>query len=81
MINTITIFFLIVQLGMSFYFCYPFILNLISLLKSKSIHALKTLPEVDYAIIVTAYEQTLLIPNVVNSILKLFTLGLPIAPE
>lgn len=50
----------------------PFLLLLIYFLVRSSKQVVTTeLPEVDYAIIVTAYEQTTLLHGVVNSILKL----------
>jgi cellulose synthase/poly-beta-1,6-N-acetylglucosamine synthase-like glycosyltransferase len=65
--------FLFLQILIGFHLVYPFLLYLVTLFRSKR----NDLPydnkreEADYAIIVTAYEQTTLIPSVVDSILRL----------
>lgn len=64
--------YIIFQVLIAIYFLFPFILYIISgfkIKKNKKQEALSK--ESDYAIIVTAYEQIDLIPNVVDSILQL----------
>lgn len=62
----------VIQFLVGFYFLLPFLLYIRASWKKKPVpSALKEGPEVDYAIIVTAYEQVLFIPGVVNAILKL----------
>lgn len=65
--------FFILQFLIGFYLIFPFLLYLFTFLKGsgKNLKINHLNKEVDYAIIVTAYEQTTLIPSVVDSILKL----------
>ncbi|MDB5158916.1 MAG: hypothetical protein JWR50_3623, partial [Mucilaginibacter sp.] len=66
------IIFLIIQLLIGFYLIFPFLLYLIAGIRGEEkIITTDVIAEADYAIIVTAYEQTTLIPSVVDSILKL----------
>lgn len=72
--NIFEIVWISIQITVGFYLVYPMILFLIFNLKSKKeisevINSYN--PNLDYAIIVTAYEQTHLLPETVNSILKL----------
>jgi len=72
--NVFEIVWISVQIIVGFYLVYPMILFLIFNLKSKKeisevINSYN--PDLDYAVIVTAYEQTHLLPETVNSILKL----------
>jgi cellulose synthase/poly-beta-1,6-N-acetylglucosamine synthase-like glycosyltransferase len=66
----LTILFLF-QLIIGFYFLLPFLLLLLVSSKNKIFPLINDLEDADYAVIVTAYEQTTLIPSVVDSILKL----------
>jgi len=62
----------IFQLVIGYNLVLPFLLLLIYfLVRPKKVNSSMVLPEVDYAIIVTAYEQTTLLNSVVKSILKL----------
>jgi len=65
------ILFIIIQVGIGIHFILPVFLYLISLVKKKETLNENINVEYDYAIIVTAYEQTTLLPAVINSILKL----------
>ncbi|WP_316810258.1 glycosyltransferase [Pedobacter heparinus] len=67
-----SVFFMVIQCLIGFHLIYPFILYIICLFR-KNRTALTNLPvnDVDYAIIVTAYEQVNLILPVVNSLLEL----------
>src|SRR5690606_4990710 len=72
--NVFEIVWISVQIILGFYLVYPTILFLIFNLKSKKeisevINSYN--PDLDYAVIVTAYEQIHLLPETVNSILKL----------
>lgn len=71
--NWFYILIVILQVLVGFYLAYPFILYLITLLNKKKDYDYKGSNSYagDYAIIVTAYEQTDLIPSVVDSLLKL----------
>jgi cellulose synthase/poly-beta-1,6-N-acetylglucosamine synthase-like glycosyltransferase len=72
--NLILIVFVFFQLIVGFYLIYPTLLYFISILKIKIQKKDITDDldeEVDYGIIVTAYEQTTLITSVIDSILKL----------
>ncbi|MDE3143952.1 MAG: glycosyltransferase family 2 protein [Bacteroidota bacterium] len=63
---------IIFQLLIGFNLVFPFLLYLIFLVKKKkSIHKNNSSAEADYAIIVTAYEQTETLPPVIDSLLKL----------
>jgi cellulose synthase/poly-beta-1,6-N-acetylglucosamine synthase-like glycosyltransferase len=66
----LTILFLF-QLIIGFYFLFPFLLYLSVSGRKERINLPEGDIQPDYAIIVTAYEQTVLIPSVVDSILKL----------
>ena len=60
------------QIVIGYTLIFPLILLLFSKFGNiKTVHGSPSAHEVDYAIIVTAYEQTHLIPEAVNSILKL----------
>ena len=60
------------QIVIGYTLIFPLILLLFSKFGNiKTVHGFPSAHEVDYAIIVTAYEQTHLIPEAVNSILKL----------
>lgn len=70
--SLLLIIFLIIQLLIGFYLIFPFLLYLIAGIGGEEkLTAAAEASEADYAIIVTAYEQTTLIPSVVDSILKL----------
>ena len=69
--SLLLIIFLIIQLLIGFYLIFPFLLYLIAGIRGgEKLTAAAETSEADYAIIVTAYEQTTLIPSVVDSILK-----------
>ncbi|HPH36880.1 MAG TPA: glycosyltransferase [Sediminibacterium sp.] len=60
------------QIAIGYNLVLPFLLLVLyALIKKKTEYKLTSKPEADYAIIVTAYEQTTLIPAVVASLLKL----------
>ncbi|WP_295231304.1 glycosyltransferase [Sediminibacterium sp.] len=60
------------QIAIGYNLVLPFLLLVLyAIVKKKTEHNLTSKPEADYAIIVTAYEQTTLIPAVVASLLKL----------
>lgn len=62
----------IIQLLFSICFLFPVILLIISKLKKKpTLTAIKSAKALDYGIIVTAYKQIDLIPDVINSLLNL----------
>ena len=62
----------IIQLLFSICFLFPVILLIISKLKKKpTLNAIKSAKALDYGIIVTAYKQIDLIPDVINSLLNL----------
>lgn len=71
MINIVFILFIIFQILIGINLILPIILYLINLINPAKAIPYKVLQEIDYAIIVTAYEQIDLLPSVVNSILKL----------
>ncbi|MGC4233794.1 MAG: glycosyltransferase [Niabella sp.] len=61
----------LIQVGAGIYFIFPFVLKLISAIKAKAAKSVNTDGyEYDYAVIVTAYQQADLLPDVVNSILN-----------
>ena len=62
---------IIVQVLLSIGIWLPIILKLIGYFKNKPADKKHTVKEYDYGIIVTAYQQTKLLPGVVDSILKL----------
>lgn len=63
---------IIIQLLFSICFLFPVILLIISKLKKKpTLNAIKSAKTLDYGIIVTAYKQIDLIPDVINSLLNL----------
>lgn len=65
---------LIVQILLGYHLVVPFILYILSLIKGKEktlLGGVDHLEEKDYAIIVTAYEQTTFLPQVVDSLLRL----------
>ncbi|MDO8996951.1 MAG: glycosyltransferase [Sediminibacterium sp.] len=60
------------QIAIGYNLVLPFLLLVLyAIVKKKTEHNFTSKPEADYAIIVTAYEQTTLIPAVVASLLKL----------
>ena len=60
------------QVAIGYNLVLPFLILLVyALVKSNKVNVANTNKEADYAIIVTAYEQTTLIPAVVDSLLKL----------
>jgi cellulose synthase/poly-beta-1,6-N-acetylglucosamine synthase-like glycosyltransferase len=60
------------QVAIGYNLVLPFLILLIyALVKSNKVNVVNTNKEADYGIIVTAYEQTTLIPAVVDSLLKL----------
>lgn len=65
------IFWITVQVLIGIHLVLPLILYILHFLRNKLTFASVSKKEYDYAIIVTAYEQTTLLPSVVNSILKL----------
>ncbi|TSJ40747.1 glycosyltransferase family 2 protein [Mucilaginibacter corticis] len=70
--SVLLIVFLIIQLLVVFYLIFPFLLYVIAGIRGEEkLKADSVNDEADYAIIVTAYEQTTLLPSVVDSILKL----------
>lgn len=62
---------ILIQSVVGFFLINPFLLLIINCFAAKKRFVPKSESESDYAIIVTAYEQTSLLPSVVNSILKL----------
>jgi cellulose synthase/poly-beta-1,6-N-acetylglucosamine synthase-like glycosyltransferase len=63
---------IIFQLLIGYNLVFPFLIYLIYLFKgSQKISAIRSSVEADYAIIVTAYEQTHTLPPVIDSLLKL----------
>jgi cellulose synthase/poly-beta-1,6-N-acetylglucosamine synthase-like glycosyltransferase len=62
---------ILIQFIVGFFLINPFLLIVLNCFVKKRRLATVNRGEVDYAIIVTAYEQTDLLPSVVNSILKL----------
>ena len=70
MMKLLFIFFFILQLLISASLMFPFFLYLFNLFKKKFRLGIITPPSADYAVIVTAYQQTVLIPSVVDSILR-----------
>jgi cellulose synthase/poly-beta-1,6-N-acetylglucosamine synthase-like glycosyltransferase len=66
----IHILFFAIQIIVGFHLIFPVILRILGAFKTKPITLQERRNESDYAIIVTAFEQTSLIPAVVNSILK-----------
>ncbi|WEK21203.1 MAG: glycosyltransferase [Candidatus Pedobacter colombiensis] len=69
-INWFLFLFIILQCAICFYLVYPFILYFICLFKGlKKDTGISSGYQADYAVIVTAYEQTDLIQSVVNSLL------------
>jgi cellulose synthase/poly-beta-1,6-N-acetylglucosamine synthase-like glycosyltransferase len=69
--NFIQIIFIIFQILIALHLVFPFFLIIIQLFKRrKNNETSKNNSEIDYAFIVTAYQQTSLLPNVVDSILK-----------
>ena len=62
---------LVVQVLVGINLILPLLLYILHFLKRKSHSSASTVKEYDYGIIVTAYEQTNLLPSVVSSILKL----------
>lgn len=72
MIEIVNILWLLIQFTIGIHLVYPMILFLLSRSKQRKSYSKSrgvTLP--DYAIIVTAYEQTHMLPQVIDSILKL----------
>lgn len=70
--QTELVLFIIFQILVIFHLFYPVILSSFTFLRRRKKNIdIPFIPEVDYAIIVTAYEQVNLIPAVVNSILHL----------
>lgn len=67
----LTTIFIVIQFLIGLNLILPIFLYVIHLFKKKSAIILPSGNEYDYAIIVTAFEQTTLLPGVVNSILKL----------
>lgn len=67
----IKILFIAVQVLIGFNLFFPIFLYIIHLFKKAEKNIVTPFKEVDYAIIVTAYEQTALLPSVVDSILNL----------
>lgn len=67
----LNILFIIIQVAIGIHLILPIFLHIIYLFKKKELFTKNVAGEYDYAIIVTAYEQTNLLPAVVNSILKL----------
>jgi glycosyltransferase involved in cell wall biosynthesis/cellulose synthase/poly-beta-1,6-N-acetylglucosamine synthase-like glycosyltransferase len=65
------LFWIIVQVLIGIHLILPLILYILHFFRHKFTFAAVSKKEHDYAIIVTAYEQTTLLPAVVNSILKL----------
>ncbi|MBE9586346.1 glycosyltransferase [Mucilaginibacter sp. JRF] len=65
----IKIVWIIVQVLIGYNLVLPFVLYLLSLTTRKKLYP-SSINEADYAIIVTAYEQTSSLPSVVNSILR-----------
>lgn len=59
-----------IQVLISIHLVLPLILLIINLFRKKSVNNFLSAENFDYAIIVTAYEQTSLLPSVVDSILK-----------
>ncbi len=67
----LTLIWILLQLLIGFNLILPFILYLLFIISKKKNHVITiTSPEPDYAIIVTAYEQTSLLPAVVDSLLS-----------
>jgi len=71
MVQFVSFVFIVVQLVVGFNLFFPLILFIIHFFKTKKAITPIVYNENDYAIIVTAYEQTILLPAVVNSILNL----------
>ncbi|MCZ4223003.1 glycosyltransferase [Pedobacter rhodius] len=71
MVNFVSILFLVIQILIGFNLFFPLFLYLLHFFKVRATEIPSTDQENDYAIIVTAYEQTILLPAVVNSILNL----------
>lgn len=71
MMQLVSVVFVIIQLVIGFNLFFPLFLYIIHLFKSKKPTISSANNENDYAIIVTAYEQTILLPAVVKSILNL----------
>lgn len=69
--NGLLLFWIIIQVLISMNLVLPFVLYLLNFFKKKPTYPGTGSAEADYAIIVTAFEQTNLLPGVVNSILKL----------
>lgn len=70
--DIITLIWYIFQIAIGYNLVLPFLLLLLyAVVKSHGRKNLTSIVEADYAIIVTAYEQTTLIPSVVSSLLKL----------
>lgn len=62
---------IIVQIIIGYHLVLPLFLYILKSLKSNKKNKQSVVEQADYAIIVTAYEQTSLLPSVINSILKL----------
>lgn len=62
---------IIIHFFMGFYFILPIVLILIKMLRQSDVLLNPVFKEYDYAIIITAYQQTNLLPALVNSVLKL----------
>jgi cellulose synthase/poly-beta-1,6-N-acetylglucosamine synthase-like glycosyltransferase len=75
MIGILYITWIIIQILIGYHLVLPFVFYIFYILKrpnkTDSINVVNEVTEKDYAIIVTAYEQTTLLPSVVESILKL----------
>ncbi len=62
---------ILLQIFIGYHLILPMLLYVIRSFMGRKKHPEQTTPEADYAIVVTAYEQTDLLPSVVESILKL----------
>lgn len=69
--NIISLLWIALQVIIGYHLVLPFLLFSVNSIRSRGIRKKQRTDEADYAIIVTAYEQTDLIPSVVASILKL----------
>ncbi|WP_017259305.1 glycosyltransferase [Pedobacter arcticus] len=71
MLKAVHIAWIILQIVIGFHLFFPLLLLLLSKLKSnKKAPTLNDNQDIDFAIIITAYEETINLPDVVNAILK-----------
>jgi cellulose synthase/poly-beta-1,6-N-acetylglucosamine synthase-like glycosyltransferase len=69
--NILFILWIVFQIAVGFNLVLPLLLYIVNLFSSKAKTNPQVVREYDYAVIVTAYQQTTLLPSVVASILKL----------